>query len=168
MDTQHLIDRAKGIILNPREEWQRIKEEQKSIRELLLYYALPLIVLSVLTGLIGNGSLHVAFYQSITPLLALVIAAYVINELAEKFNATRNLNNAFKLVVYAATPALLAAIIANLSFLLGWVSLFGLYGIYLFWIGIIPMMDTPRDKRLGYVIAAALIVDRKSTRLNSS
>ena len=60
--------------------------------------------------------------------------------------------------MYAATPSLLATIIANLSFLLGWVSLFALYSIYLFWVGIVLMMDTPRDKRLGYVIAVALIM----------
>lgn len=158
MDIQYIIDRAKGIILNPKKEWQSIKGEQKSNKELLLYYALPLIVLAVLTGFIGSWSLSIAVYQLISPLLGIIVASYVINELAEKFNSTKKLNNAFKLVVYAATPSLLAAIIANLSFLLSWVSLFGLYSIYLFWIGIPQMMDTPHDKRLGYVLAAALVI----------
>ncbi|WP_372638817.1 Yip1 family protein [Fodinibius sp.] len=158
MDIQYIIDRAQGIILNPKEEWRRIKEEPKSNAELLLHYVLPLVVLAVFTGFIGSWSLTIAVFQFISPFIGIVIAAYVINELAEKFNSTKNLNNAFKLVVYAATPSLLAAIVANLSFLLGWVSLFGLYGIYLFWVGIIPMMNTPQDKRLGYVLASALVI----------
>lgn len=158
MDIQYIIDRAQGIILNPKEEWRRIKEEPKSNAELLLYYVLPLVVMAVFTGFIGSWSLTIAVFRLISPFIGIVIAAYVINELAEKFNSTKNLNNAFKLVVYAATPSLLAAIVANLSFLLGWVSLFGLYGIYLFWVGIVPMMDTPEDKRLGYVLASALVI----------
>lgn len=158
MDIQYIIDRAKGIMLDTEDEWWRIKEEPKSNTELLLYYALPLVVLAVLTGFIGSWSLPIAIYQLVGPLLGIVVAAYVINELAEKFDSTKNLNNAFKLIVYAATPSLLAAIVANASFLLSWVSLFGLYSIYLFWVGISPMMDTPHDKRLGYVIASALVI----------
>lgn len=158
MDIQYIIDRAQGIILNPKEEWRKIKEEPASNADLLLYYVLPLVVMAVFTGFIGSWSLTIAVFQLISPFIGIVIAAYVINELAEKFNSTKSLNNAFKLVVYAATPSLLAAIVANLSFLLGWVSLFGLYGIYLFWVGISPMMDTPQDKRLGYVLASALVI----------
>lgn len=158
MDIQYIIDRAKGIILNPGDEWKEIKVESRSNKELVLFYALPLVVLGVLAGFIGSGSLHVAVYQLVMPLVGIAIAAYVVNGLAEKFSSTKNLNNAFKLVTYAATPTLVAAIIANLSLLLSWVSLFGLYGIYLFWIGITEMMDTPEDKRLGYVVVAALII----------
>lgn len=158
MDIQYIIDRAKGIILNPVEEWKTIKVEQKTNMELLLQYALPLVVLSVITGFIGSWALSIAVYQLVGPLLGIVVAAYVVNELAGKFESTKNLNNAFKLVVYASTPSLLAEVIANLSFLLGWVSLFGLYSIYLFWVGIPTMMDTPLDKRLGYVLAAALVM----------
>ncbi|MCW9708504.1 Yip1 family protein [Fodinibius salsisoli] len=158
MDIQYIIDRAKGIIVSPKDEWQAIKGESKSNKELIVFYALPLVVLATLAGLIGHWSLNIAVYQLVMPLLGIVVAAYVANELAEKFNSTKNLNNAFKLVVYAATPSFLASVIANLSFLLSWVSLFGLYSIYLFWVGIPVMMETPDDKRLAYVIVCALVV----------
>lgn len=158
MDIQYIVDRAKGIILTPKEEWGLIKTENKSNQNLVLFYALPLILLAVLASLIGGWSLHGAVYQLVMPLAGIIISAYVINELAEKFNAVKNLNNAFKLVVYAATPSFLAAIVANLSFLLSWVSLFGLYSIYLFWVGVSPMMEVPDDKRLVYVIVSALVV----------
>jgi predicted PurR-regulated permease PerM len=116
------------------------------------------VVLSVITGLVGTWSVRWAIYQLVMPLVSIVIASYVVNELAEKFNSVKNLNNAFKLVVFASTPSLLAAIIANLSLLLSWVGLFGLYSIYLFWIGISEMMETPDDKRLTYVLVAALVL----------
>jgi hypothetical protein len=158
MDIQNIIDRAKGIIVRPIEEWGVIKAESRSNKDLILFYALPLVLLAVLVGLISHWSLNTAVYQLVMPLAGIVITAYVINELAEKFNSTKNLNNAFKLVVYAATPSLLAEIVANLSSLLSWVSLFGLYSIYLFWVGLPVMMDTPDDKRLVYVVVTALVV----------
>lgn len=158
MDIQYIIDRVKGIILNPTHEWREVEAESKSNKELLLFYALPLVVLGVIAGLIGWGSLHMAVYQLAMPLAGIVIAAYVVNALAENFDSTKNLNNAFKLVTYAATPSMVAAIIANLSPFLSWVSLFGLYSIYLFWIGIPKLMDTPENKRLMYVIVAGLII----------
>lgn len=158
MDIQYIVDRAKGMIVNPKKEWGLVKAESKSNKELVLFYALPFILLAVLANLIGGWTLYVAVYQLVMPLAGIIVSAYVINELAEKFNAVKNLNNAFKLVVYAATPSFLAAIIANLSFLLSWVSLFGLYSIYLFWVGVSPMMEVPNDKQLAYVIVSALVV----------
>ncbi|SMO37528.1 Yip1 family protein [Fodinibius sediminis] len=158
MNIDDIAGRAKGIILEPGKEWPRIKKEQKSNMDLLLHYALPMIVLAALTSFIGSWSLHLVVYQLAMPLVSLVVSSYVINMLAGKFESTENLNNAFKLVVYAATPSLLASIVANLSFLLGWVGLFGLYSIYLFWIGIPVMMDTPESRRLGYVLLSALVI----------
>lgn len=166
MNVQSTIARIKAILLNPKTEWNVIKEEEKSNKELLLYFALPLAVLGGIATLIqylgyagGFGyGLRMVIVQIALPLVAIVIAAYVINELAEKFESEKDLNNAFKLVTYSYTPALVAAVIANLSFALSWVGLFGLYGIYLFWIGLPKLMNTPEEKKGTYVIAAALII----------
>lgn len=166
MNVQATVDRIKAILLNPKSEWVAIKSEEKTNKELLLYYALPLAVLAAAAALIrylssaaGFGyGMRMVIYQVAMPLVAIVIASYVLNELAEKFNSRKNLNNAFKLVTYSYTPGLLAAVIANLSWTLGWVSLFGLYGIYLFWIGLTEMMETPDDKKVLYVLTAALII----------
>ncbi len=167
MNLQATVDRIKAILLNPKTEWVAIKSEEKTNKELLLYYALPLAVLAAVTAFIqylsysavGFGyGMRMMIYQVAMPLVAIVIASYVLNELAEKFNSRKNLNNAFKLVTYSYTPGLLAAIIANLSWTLSWVGLFGLYGIYLFWIGLTEMMETPDDKKVLYVLTAALII----------
>lgn len=166
MNVQTTIARIKAILLNPKTEWNVIKEEEKSNKELLLYFALPLAVLGGVASLIqylgsavGIGyGLRLVIVQIALPLVAIVIAAYVINELADKFKSEKDLNNAFKLVTYSYTPALVAAVIANLSWTLGWVGLFGLYGIYLFWIGLPKLMNTPEEKKGTYVLAAALII----------
>ena len=167
MDVQSIADRVKGILLKPEEEWPKIGAEQRSNKDLILYYVLPFAAVAALISLIilwsstylGFGvALRFAVLKLVTPIITVVVAAVVINELAETFDSIKNLNNAFKLVVYSYTPALLAAIIASLSWTLGWVMLLGLYGVYLLWIGLPVMMKTPEDKRLVYIIAAVVLV----------
>ena len=86
--------------------------------------------------------------------------ALVIDALAPSFRAERNFPNALKLSVYSFTPVWLAGIfilIPGLSFL----SILGLYGLYLLWTGLTPLMGSPRDKSLFYalsVLVAAIIV----------
>ena len=63
--------------------------------------------------------------------------------------------NALKLTAYSYTPAWLAGIfllVPGLSFLM----ILGLYGLYLMWLGLPPLMQAPREKALPY--AAAVIV----------
>lgn len=165
MNINHIINRIKNIIASPAEEWEIIKGEATSNKELIINYALPLIVLGGISQFIGSsvhfGIGHSAFATIlgfIVPIIGIIIASYVINELAQSFNSRKDLNRAFKLVTYSYTPALVAAIVANLSVFLAFAALFGLYGIYLFWIGISSMMETPEEKKLTYVIVSALII----------
>ena len=165
MNINHIINRVKNIIVSPAEEWETIKGEVTSNKELIVNYALPLIVLGGISKFIGSIAYFSIGYSALTaivglivPVIGIVIASYIINELAQSFNSRKDLNRAFKLVTYANTPALVAAIVANLSVLLAIAGLFGLYGIYLFWIGISKMMETPEEKKLIYVIVAAIII----------
>jgi len=63
------------------------------------------------------------------------------------------------LAAYSQTAGLLAAVfnaIPSLSFL----TILGVYGVYVAWLGISPMKNTPENQKAGYVIAiiAATIV----------
>ncbi|MDZ7771902.1 MAG: Yip1 family protein [Balneolaceae bacterium] len=167
MDVQNTFDRIKAILLNPKSTWPEIKQESRTNKNLIIFYALPLSILAGLASLVnflssaGMGfgyGLQMVVLQIAWPLITIVIASFVINTLAENFNSTKDLNSAFKLVTYSYTPSLLAAIITNLSWTLGWVGIVGLYGIYLFWIGLPVLMETPEEKRGGYVLAAAVII----------
>ena len=84
-----------------------------------------------------------------------VLVALIVDALAPTFDAQKNFPNALKLTVYSYTPGWLAGIfllIPGLSFL----TILGLYGLYLMWLGLPPLMQAPRDKALPY--AAAVVV----------
>ena len=73
----------------------------------------------------------------------------VIDALAPTFNGQKNQPNALKLAVYSMTPAWLAGIF---SLIPGFrvLGIVGLYGLYLLWVGLPPLMKSPEEKSIGY------------------
>ena len=167
MDFNFIIKRATNIIVKPADEWQVIKNEASDKKQVIMNYALPVIAVVAIASLIG-GFIFTRFsvsYQVLSALIAFIvpfagmyISAIVINELAPSFGSKKDINAAFKLVIYSFTASFLASIVTGLIPPLFFVGIFGLYSIYLLWLGITPMMETPEDKKVGYVIVSALII----------
>lgn len=172
-----LIARVKNIMLRPDSEWQAIAAESDSVTSLFVRYVAPLALIPALAGFVGYSIIGVTvsvgtFRVPLVPGLINLVLGYiftfvlvyavalVIDLLAPSFRAERNLANALKLSVYSFTPVWLAGIfilVPGLAFL----SILGLYGLYLLWTGLTPLMGSPRDKSFWYAIAvviAAIVV----------
>src|SRR5680860_522204 len=102
MNIQAIADRVKGILMNPRQEWQEIETEQKTNKELILFYVLPFAALAALITLIVIWSntylgfvlaLRFAVLSFVLPIISIIAVAVVINELAETFDSTKDLNS---------------------------------------------------------------------------
>ncbi|RLD62000.1 MAG: hypothetical protein DRJ01_06900 [Bacteroidetes bacterium] len=171
MDFNKIYNRAKNIIIKPVEEWEVVKGETEDKKEVILNYALPLLVLIAIASLVGSSftklSLGFSFLSVlvtaiivfVVQFLVMFLSAFIINELAPSFGSKKDINAAFKLVIYASTASYVASILSGLipvlSVLFG---IFGLYSIYLFWTGLTPMMETPENKKVGYIIVSFLII----------
>ena len=167
-----LVDRAKGIILKPKEEWPRIEAETTSQTDILKGYVLPLAVIAPVAAFLGGqifgyGILGIswkpsfmsALLQGIVSFLLTIVGlfalAWIADFLATKFDGKSNNLNAFKLVAYGATASFLAGIfglIPSLAFF----SLLGLYSLYLFYTGANPLMKVPQEKTVGYTAVTFL------------
>ena len=171
MDLNKLFNRAKNIIVKPDDEWQVIKGETTSKNEVIINYAVPLLVLIAIASLIGSSITKLHLGISFTSVLvsvvivfiiqftAMYLSAIIINELAPSFGSKKDINAAFKLVVYASTASYVASILGGLIPVLSVLfSILGLYSIYLFWTGITPMMETPDNKKVGYILVWFLII----------
>ena len=87
--------------------------------------------------------------------------AFIIDALAPKFDSRKDLTAAAKLAVFAATPAWVGGALAILPALSPLILIASLYSLYLFYIGLPVMMETPKEKTLVYfivVIIASIIV----------
>jgi hypothetical protein len=166
----NLVERAKSIILKPKEEWIVIDQETTSVSTLIVTYLFPLALIPAIAAFIGYGVVGVAFFgpvlswgikqaivSFITTMLGVYISAYVIDMLAPNFGSTKDFRKAFQLVVYAYTPVMLAGAFQAIP-ILGLLGIVGLYGLYLLYIGIKPMMKTPDDKVTAYFVVSLLVI----------
>jgi hypothetical protein len=169
----NLIERVKAIILTPATEWPVIERESGEVTYLFINYVAILALIPAVAGFIGTSIIGVSmpvvgtfrmpifsglFHAILGYVLTFVIVyvvALIIDFLAATFQGQKNFANALKLAVYSFTPAWLAGIfqiIPGLAFL----SILGLYGFYLLWLGMPILMKSPKDKALVYTIAVVV------------
>jgi len=168
-----IIDRIKGILLDPKKEWPVVNGESETPVSLMQRYVLPLLALGgvaafIAYGLVGTDAgiiklggtktgLWFALRHVISGLVGYFIATYVIDALAPNFSSEKDLGKSAQLVAYASTPSWIATILTLMP-ALGFFGILGLYGIYLFYIGLPVLKKTPEDKRLVYMIVSALVI----------
>jgi hypothetical protein len=170
-----IVSRVQGILLKPKEEWVKIKEEKIPFNQLFTSYAMILAAIPAVANLIGLALIgrnvpFVGWYRigmgtallygivSYVFNLAVVYAlGIIINALAPTFSSKADMNNAMKLAVFSMTPVWVAGILHIIPFL-GWLAfLAGLYGFYILYLGFTaPLMDTPKEKEVGYFVVSLI------------
>lgn len=94
----------------------------------------------------------------ILSIAAVYVTALVINALAPNFASKPSEIQAFKLAAYAQTPGLIAGILNIIPGLGILVLIASLYGLYILYLGIPELMETPKDKALIYTIAIIVVM----------
>lgn len=169
----NLVDRVKNIILKPNEEWPRIAAEPDSIADIYRRHVLPLAAIGpvcmVLGSLLFASSMYGvyapaigwlignAIVQYVLTLVGVYLLALVIDALAPTFSATSGRVAAFKVAAYSATASWLCGIFWLLPPLL-FLTLLGLYSIYLLYLGLQHVMNAPKDKAVAYVAVVFVAV----------
>lgn len=171
-DRKTIVERAKAIILTPKEEWPKIALEAQDQGEILKGYVLPLAAIGPVATFIGGqvfgyGAFGFSYRPGIVAALITAIITYVLSIvaiyvlmliadfLAPKFNGQSNRLAAFKLVAYSYTASWLAGVFGLIPSL-GFFSLLGLYSLYLLYTGATPMMKVPADKAGGYTVVTVI------------
>jgi hypothetical protein len=169
-----LVQRTKDIMLKPKETWPVIKNESTTIKELYTSYAAILAVIPAAATFIGFSLIGIstlgfhyrlplgtglgrAVVSYVLSLVGLYVVAVIIDALAPTFGSPKNLLNAFKVVVYSWTPGWLAGILIIIPMLSPISLLISLYGLYLFYLGLPILMETPQEKTMGYVIVTIVV-----------
>ncbi|HEY2988922.1 MAG TPA: Yip1 family protein [Candidatus Binatia bacterium] len=173
-----LTERVKNIILQPAEEWQVIEKEPTTVADLYTSYIMPLAAIGPVASIIGLSVIGVTIpftgtyrvplitavgHAVVTYALALAgvyVLGLIIDALTPTFNATKNSLQALKVAAYSSTAGWLVGIF-NLIPALAFLQIFGLYSLYLLYLGLPILMKSPPDKTLAYtvvVIIAAVII----------
>lgn len=93
----------------------------------------------------------------ILSLVGLYIVGMVTNALAPSFSSQKNMLNAIKVAIFSSTPNWVAGILLIIPALSPIAMLLSLYSLYLFYLGLPVLMETPKEKTLGYVIVVIIL-----------
>jgi hypothetical protein len=168
-----LAARAKQMILTPVAGWRSIGEERSTAGALLLSYVLPMALIPAAASFIGYGFVGVdgllfrvsglywgvamAINSLITSVTVYWLGTYIVDKMAPGFGAIREQGRSAQLVAYSSTPGWLAGIFYAVPVVQEGVVL-GLYGVYLFYLGIPVLKRMPDDQRVAFTISSAIVI----------
>ena len=162
-----LVTRAKNMILSPAAEWPAVASESTSVGALYQSYIMPLSAIPPVAALIGaivfghvgfGPALVLAIASYILGLISIYVIAWIASTLASMFGAAGHFDSGLKLVAYGSTAHWVGGIFHIIP-ALGILSLLAdIYGIYLFYTGVTPIMNVPRDRVIGYLVALVIAV----------
>lgn len=160
-----LVARVKGILLQPRLEWERIDGEFATTQTLFTRYAMILAAIGPICSLLGGllfkhtpivGALVSALINYGLALLGVYVLGLIINALAPSFGSVPSKIQAMKVAVYSWTAAWLVGVFGLIP-PLGLLVILGLYTFYLLFVGLPILMKTPEDKKVGYFVVVLIV-----------
>jgi hypothetical protein len=159
--------RAKAILVDPAAAWLRLEKDIGDPAYLLSRYVAVLALIPALSSFVGATLIGVvapsgvtlradlfaglfgAIFGYATSCAIVLLLGLIIDLLAPLFGGRRDFESAFKLAVYSFTPLWLAGLfllLPGLHFLL----LTGVYGIYLFWLGVPRLTKVPEGQAANF------------------
>lgn len=167
MDLRFLYHRTKYFIINPRKAWEVVHREERPMRFVRGSFFMPLIILVSVSAFLGsmffiNTTLKPMYsvLAAVNTFLFLYLgvygSAFVVREIMRAMDLGHDFLVAFKLVAYSMAPIFLSLTVSRLFESLLFINVLGLYGLYIFWIGMEVMVNPPDHKKLPMIIASVV------------
>jgi Yip1-like protein len=172
VDFPKLQARVLGILKNPTFEWRTIAAETDDIQTLYMNYIIPLAAIPAVAMFLGLGIIGVPFLGRfgfftammtgvmvfIQTLIAPLVAAIVIEQLAPRFSSSGSTVDALKLVAYSSTPFWVGSVIYLVIYLSPLMILPVIYAVYLFYLGLPPMLKTHPNNVVPFMLVSFLAI----------
>ncbi len=167
MDFRFLYHRTKYFIINPGKAWDVVHREERPMRFVRGSFFVPLVILVAVSSFLGsmffiNTTLKPMYsvMTAVSTFLFLYLGVYcstfVVREIMKAMDLGHDFLVAFKLVAYSMAPIFLSLTVSRLFESLLFINVLGLYGLYIFWIGMEVMVNPPDHKKLPMIIASVI------------
>ena len=171
---EKLINEIKTVLLHPVQAFASIKDEQTTRMEMTKRFLLYLAAVPVAAGFLGKVVIgqnivyvryyHVPFFSGLIwaillfglSILGVYALSLIVNFLSPKFGGVQDDVSAFKLTVYSFVPLFVLGVSGLIPVLVG-LHILGLYGIYLFYVGLPMMMQVSEEKALPFTVILSLV-----------
>lgn len=167
MDLRFLYHRTKYFIINPGKAWEVVHREERPMRFVRGSFFMPLIILVSVSAFLGSMffinttlkpmySVLAAANTVLFLYLGVYGSAFVVKEIMKAMDLGHDFLVAFKLVAYSMAPIFLSLTVSRLFESLLFINVLGLYGLYIFWVGMEVMVNPPDHKKLPMIIASVV------------
>jgi len=160
-----LVDRVKGILLSPKEEWPKIGSETATVPSIYSSYIMILAAIGPIAMMLRSmffgffGAIVGAIVMYVVALGCTYVMALIVDALATTFGGEKNFVQSLKLAAYASTAVWVAGILHLLGGLAGiLILLAALYSLYTFYLGITVLKKCPQDKAVPYTLVVVVCV----------
>jgi hypothetical protein len=162
----NIVGRVKRLCLSPATEWAVIAGERATLVTLMTEYVLPLAALSAIGSFLGSVfsgeglafATRAVITDLVLSLIAVVVLSVIIDALAPTFGAVKSHESAAKVAAYAPTPTWVAGVFHIIPPLGRVIALAGILSfLYLLYVGLMRVLESPHDKAVGYALVVILI-----------
>jgi Yip1-like protein len=171
MNFPKLQARVVGMLKNPTIEWRTISGEPDDIQSLYMNYIIPLAAIPAVAMFLGLAIIGVPFIGRvgfitalataivlyIQTLVAPLVAAIVIEQLAPRFSSSGSTVDALKLVAYASTPVWIGSVIYLIIYLTP-LMIVPIIAVYLFYLGLPPLLKTHPNNVVPFMLVSFIAI----------
>ena len=172
MNFPKLQARVVGMLKNPTIEWRTISGEPDDIQSLYMNYIIPLAAIPAVAMFLGLAIIGVPFIGRvgfitalataivlyIQTLVAPLVAAIVIEQLAPRFSSSGSTVDALKLVAYASTPVWIGSVIYLIIYLTPLMIVPIIFAVYLFYLGLPPLLKTHPNNVVPFMLVSFIAI----------
>lgn len=161
----NLVQRVKGILMQPKNEWQTIAEEPTTVAELYKGYIVILAAVGPVASILGMSLFYrVPFGTSVVhgiityvlTLAGVYVVALIINALAPNFQGEKDSTQALKVAAYSSTAAWVGGVFSIVPAISILGAIVSLYSLYLLYLGLPVLMKAPQEKAIVYTIVVVI------------
>ena len=170
----NLVERAKKLVLKPKEEWPVIAAEIHSVQDLYTKYVMILAAIPAVAAFVGFSFIGVSGFgysyrvpiasglaqmvlQYLLSLGGVYVMALIIDALAPSFGGEKSFPQAIKVAAFFPTASWLAGVFYLIPALSILAILGGLYSLYLLYLGLPLLMKAPEDKAIPYTVVVIIV-----------
>ncbi len=159
------LTRLQGILFNPAQEWEHIRDEKITNLQIFLKYVIWVAALPSIGFLISVAkyenfliNLRAALVSYVIALVSVDLSAYLIHLLAPSFEAQKDVSRALKVVAFGSTPVFVAGALNFIPIAGGILWLIGAaYCAFLFYMALPLLLATPLYKLVPFLVTSFVI-----------
>ncbi len=162
------VENIQRTILQPATAWKDIDFESLKTKNFLLVNVLGILLVVFIGRFVGKSldllsvsSVYYiflyAFLSLICDFLSFVLSITIINKLLLPFNKTQNIKKTCLLTYYSLIPYYFSAFIVSMFPSMYFFGILSLYGLVIFWFGLINIFKIAENGKLTFYIISVLI-----------